>query len=392
MGRMMTKIVTPQDREPPFSPVIRTLLQFHRPCAQTVGVPVPGGAVTCALLRHGIASQEKKTTHVIAADSTPPQSISDEDALAQLALRDRLGCHHYRQRMNTEHYHAAEVFGGGRTRFHPENFPILRITLQCLLRATLTYWWGNWNARQHRVRENTIALRRLPPAFEGYRILQISDLHLDIDPKITTALIATLNPLHYDLCVITGDYRAETFGPYDAAMREAIRIVDAIRGPRYGILGNHDFLAMAPILERAGLPMLLNEHVAIERDGQHIYLAGVDDPHYYETENFEQALQGIPAEATTIVLSHTAETYRKALACGIDYMLSGHTHGGQICLPGGFAPLRNAQHPRAMDKGPWHYHELRGYTTTGVGCSMVPVRFFCPPEVVIHTLRHDPQG
>jgi len=167
-----------------------------------------------------------------------------------------------------------------------------------------------------------------------------------------------------------------------------------LRGPCYGILGNHDALGMAPHLETMGLRMLLNEHTALTRDGAAIYLAGIDDPHYYETENFEQALDGIPPEATTIMLSHTAETYRKALACGIDYMLSGHTHGGQICLPGGVAVLRNAHHPRTMDRGPWTYHELQGYTSAGVGCSMVPVRFFCPPEVTIHTLSHGlaPQG
>ncbi len=294
--------------------------------------------------------------------------------------------------MNVEHYHAAEVFGGGRTRFHPENFPILRVGLQIALRASLLYWWGNWNARQHQVRENMVSLRRLPSAFDGFRILQLSDFHLDIDPRITTGLIKALESLDYDLCVITGDYRSETFGPYGAAITEAARVMKVLKQPCYGILGNHDSLGMTPFLEALGLRMLLNEHVAIERDGEFIYIAGIDDPHYYETENFEQALEDIPPAATTILLSHTAETYRKALSCGIDYMLSGHTHGGQICLPGGFAPMRNAQHPRSMDKGPWSYHELQGYTTAGVGCSMVPVRFFCPPEIVIHTLRHAPSA
>ena len=334
----------------------------------------------------GYASKER--LFVTMSNKSAESTSTNHNAQDELALRERLGSHQYRQRMNVEHYHAAEVFGGGRTRFHPENFPVLRIGLQIMLRASLLYWWGNWNTRRHRVRENTMTLRRLPRAFDGYRILHLSDLHLDIDPEITTALLHTLAPLDYDLCVITGDFRCETFGPHDAAMAEAARVMSVLNKPCYGILGNHDSLGMTPKLENMGLRMLLNEHVAIEHENEIIYLAGIDDPHYYETENFEQALEDIPSEATTILLSHTAETYRKALASGIDYMLSGHTHGGQICLPGGFAPLRNARHPRAMDKGPWKYHELAGFTTTGVGCSMVPVRFFCPPEVVIHTLRH----
>ena len=317
---------------------------------------------------------------------------AEEQSLVHLALRERLGSHHYRQRMNVEHCHASEVFGGGRTRFHPENFPVLRIALQLILRGTLTWWWGNWNARQIRVIENPVRLRRLPAAFEGYRILQLSDLHTDIDPRITDAVIAAIAPLNYDLCVLTGDYRAETFGPIDAAMAETARVVAALKTPTYGILGNHDFLTMVPSLEAMGVHMLMNEPATIERGGEFIYLAGIDDPHYYEAENLEKALHGIPPEATTLLLSHTAETYRKALACGIDYVLSGHTHAGQICLPGGFAPLRNAQHPRAMDSGPWAYHELQGYTSAGAGCSMAPVRFFCPPEVTIHTLERSAEA
>lgn len=316
----------------------------------------------------------------------------DDESATHLALRERLGAHHYRLRMNVEHFHAAEVFGGGRTRFHPENFPVLRIALHFLLKGTLTWWWGNWNARQIRVRENAVRLRRLPPAFEGYRILQLSDLHLDIDPRITEALIETIAPLEYDLCIVTGDFRAETFGPYDRAVDESARALAAVKGPRYGILGNHDFLGLVPALEALGLRMLLNEHVKIRRGDDVIYLAGIDDPHYYEAEDFEKALAGVPPGATTLLLSHTAEPYRRALACGVDYMFSGHTHAGQICLPGGWAPLRNTRHPRAMDWGPWSYHALKGYTSAGAGCSMAPVRFFCPPEVTLHTLQRDTEA
>lgn len=384
LGAVIDKKCNPKARAPGFSrqeTKFAGRLQSRPAGAQTIGVnrrPMPWNRR--ARLLEQVTTAMKKSL-------SPGSGSADPDCA--LRLRERLGVHHYRQRMNVEHYHAAEVFGGGRTRFHPENFPILRLILQTVLRASLLYGWGNRNARRHQVRENSVRLRRLPAAFEGYRILQISDLHLDIDPAITTSLVKLLASLEYDLCVVTGDYRFETFGAIDNAMAETQRVMAAIRGPRYGILGNHDALGMTPHLESMGLPILLNEHVVLEHHGAEIYLAGVDDPHYYETEDFERAITGIPPGATTLLLSHSAETYRKALACGIDYMLSGHTHGGQICLPGGFAPLRNAQHPRYMDKGPWCYHELQGYTTTGVGCSMVPVRFFCPPEVVVHTLRSE---
>jgi len=87
-----------------------------------------------------------------------------------------------------------------------------------------------------------------------------------------------------------------------------------------------------------------------------------------------------------VLLSHSAEPYRAVQARGIDFMLSGHTHGGQICLPGGFAPMRNARQPSSMLNGAWVFHELTGYTSPGAGVCMVPVRYFCPPEVTVHVL------
>ncbi len=302
-------------------------------------------------------------------------------------LRDRLGIFLYRQRMNMQLYHAAQVMGAGRTRFHPENMPLLRRVLSLGLKATGLYWLGNRNARRIRVQHNEVALRRLPDVFIGYRILQISDLHLDIDPGITDALLKKLDNIEYDLCVITGDYRAETYGDITPAMEQTRRVISSLKTPVLAILGNHDFLEMLPCLESMGVKMLMNEHVPVSVEEQVIYVVGIDDPHFYETEDIEQAIKGVPPEATTILLAHSAEVYRKALACGIDYVLCGHTHGGQICLPGGRAILHNAHHPRQMIRGAWRYHDLQGYTSTGTGCSMVPVRFFCPPEIVLHTLR-----
>jgi uncharacterized protein len=249
--------------------------------------------------------------------------------------------------------------------------------------------WGmaRRNARRIALREHVVALRKLSPRFEGFRILQLSDLHLDIDPEITAALLERLQEAHYDLCVITGDFRAETWGNWGPALEETARVVAQLKPPVYAILGNHDFLEMVEPLEQLGLKMLLNEHVRIARGDDGIYLIGIDDPHFYETDNLEKALEGVPQEATKILLSHTAEPHRQALASGIDLMLSGHTHGGQLCLPGGYALLHNAQHPRSMGRGPWRIEELQGYTSSGAGCSMLPVRLFCPPEITVHVLR-----
>lgn len=302
------------------------------------------------------------------------------------ALQARLGDYLYLQRMNIQAYHAAKVIGQGRTLFHPENLPLLRTAITIALKCTLLYGWCRTQALDVRVERETLWLPRLPQAFEGYRILHISDTHFDMAPGLCERVLACLKGLDYDCCVFTGDYRGDTWGPWEAAVEETRRLLAHLRQPVYGVLGNHDFLEMVPPLEAAGLRLLLNEHVVLERDGAKLYLAGVDDPHFYETDRLEQALSGVPMHAPKILLSHTAELYRRALACGVDLVLCGHTHAGQLCLPGGVIVLHNAKHPRRMNRGFWRYQKLQGYTSPGAGCSLLPVRLFSPPAITLLTL------
>jgi predicted MPP superfamily phosphohydrolase len=133
--------------------------------------------------------------------------------------------------------------------------------------------------------------------------------------------------------------------------------------------------------------VLLNENTVIERDGQQLWFAGIDDPHFYRTHDFEAARRGIPQGACAILLSHSPTTYDEARHYGFNFMLSGHTHGGQICLPGGIALVRNGRCPPAQFAGAWTHHGLHGYTARGTGSCGVPARFNCPPEITVHILR-----
>jgi predicted MPP superfamily phosphohydrolase len=137
----------------------------------------------------------------------------------------------------------------------------------------------------------------------------------------------------YDMCVLTGDYRGATFGPFDAALAGLALARTHLRGPIYGVLGNHDSILMVPELEDMGVRVLLNECEIISRGDEAIYLAGIDDAHYYRVDNIEKAASEIPRDGFSILLSHTPEVYRQAAHAGFDVFLSGHTHGGQICLP-----------------------------------------------------------
>jgi predicted MPP superfamily phosphohydrolase len=161
-------------------------------------------------------------------------------------------------------------------------------------------------------------------------------------------------------------------------------VLARIKRPIYGVLGNHDTIRMVPDLEAMGIRMLLNECEPIMRGGATIYLAGIDDAHYFRVDNIEKAASTIPHEAFSILLSHTPEIYRQAAHAGFDLLLSGHTHGGQICLPGSIPLTLDSILQRRFGAGAWEYHNMAGYTSTGVGSSIVTVRINCLPEITLH--------
>ena len=322
--------------------------------------------------------------------SASPGVVVDRESVELRRLEKRIGRVHLRQRLGIEADHATQVFGRGRTFFHIENWYSIHALIRLTLRGLGLYRRGLRNATAIQIRHNTVIIPRLPAAFDGFTLLHLSDLHLDANPAYPTALIERLRQVEYDLCVITGDFRAKTHGPHDAAITALAQVRPHLRSPIYAILGNHDSIRMVPGIEALGITLLLNESVRVERGGATIHLAGIDDPHYFQVDNFDKAAADIPSEATAILLSHSPETYRHAAHAGFDLLLGGHTHGGQICLPGGIALLTNAACPRRFCKGAWQYHAMQGYTSVGSGASVVGVRYNCPPEITLHHLRASP--
>jgi len=314
-----------------------------------------------------------------------PELPSEETAALQ-ALEARVGHTHVRQRLSRER--DIEAFKRARGRFFEvESWH----SIHGLIRGGL--WLAGLHARARRnalaieVREHEVAIPHLPEAFDGYTILQLTDLHSDTRPRLIDALIEVVEPLRYDLCVMTGDYRASTYGPFDAALEDLKRLRPYLAGEVLAVLGNHDTIRMVPAMEAMGYRLLLNERVMIERDGESLYLAGIEDAHDYRLEDYQRAAADISRHAASILLSHTPEAYRQAAHAGFDLMLSGHTHGGQICLPGGVPLLTRASSPRALARGSWKHDGMVGYTSTGAGTSLVDVRLNCPPEVTLHRLR-----
>jgi len=302
-------------------------------------------------------------------------------------LERRLGRLHARQRLGIEQDHEAQIFGQGLNFFHIENATFSHTLMRGAFMLSGLYWRGLRNSLKVELIHNRIAARGLPAAFDGFTVLQISDLHVEMSEAAMERVAELASGTDYDICVLTGDYRAQTFGPYADAVAGVARLRKRLEGPVYGVLGNHDTVCMVPELEQMGVRMLLNECETIERNGARIHLAGIDDAHFYRMDNIEKAAQGIPHDEFSILLSHTPAIYRQAAHADFNVLLSGHTHGGQVCLPGGAPITLNCVLPRSMGRGRFAHHDLIGYTSAGAGVSVVPVRFNCPAEITLHHLH-----
>jgi predicted MPP superfamily phosphohydrolase len=302
-------------------------------------------------------------------------------------LINRIGAEHVERRLKTEREHEAQLFGQGTIFFNLENVSFAPLIIRMALMLTGLYGRARRNADRVLIRHNTVWSGQLPEGFDGFTILHISDLHADISVGAMRHLLGLVGDLRYDICALTGDYRGKTYGPFD----KSLEYIDALRArlkpPVYGILGNHDSIRMVPAMEAMGIRMLFNECEIITHGDQTIHLAGIDDAHFYRADDIGKAAAQIPRDAFSILLAHTPESYRQAADAGFDLMLSGHTHGGQLCLPGGFPIKLEARLPRSMGAGAWCYSGIAGYTSVGAGTSLLPVRLNCPPEITLHTLR-----
>lgn len=246
---------------------------------------------------------------------------------------------------------------------------------------------GRRNFLDVRLVENRVSIPGLPPAFEGFRLLQLSDLHCDLEPALMDVVEQAIRGIMCDAAVLTGDYHDHIGKSGKTSLALMRHLIPLLPQPRFAVLGNHDFLCRVPAYEAAGLPVLLNENSLIECRGDRLYFCGVDDPRFFQTHDLVRARRGIDPGSTTILLAHSPEVAAEAAGLGYSLMLSGHTHGGQLCLPGGIAVLRNAPVAVRFLAGAWTEGGMPGYTSRGTGGSTVAARLFCPPEITLHTLR-----
>jgi len=276
----------------------------------------------------------------------------------------------------------------GPRRRHWGEFKQLLVPFRVFLNASGLFAAGRRRALDLRLVELDLAHPDLPPEFDGYRLLHLTDLHLDGMPELTGLIAGLVRGRPVELCVWTGDYRWRMHGTYDQILPGIAEIAAAVSAAdgHLATLGNHDPAAIVDDLEALGLRVLLNETVTMRRGGASLHVTGLDDVHYFYTDAAAAALANAPA-GFKIALVHSPEAAHLAAAAGYALYLCGHTHGGQVCLPGGRPILTNSALHWRHAKGRWRRGRMIGYTGNGAGTSGLPVRFFSRGEVTILTLR-----
>jgi len=252
---------------------------------------------------------------------------------------------------------------------------------------------GKQNALDLKLRKLELEFDNLPLGFDNTTILFISDLHLDCMDGLTQKAQGLVKGLKPDLCIMGGDYRTESWGTYSTALHRLKNLLDHIQTKYgvYAVLGNHDCLEMVSPLKEKNVTFLVNDTKKLENDGDRIWIAGVDDPYYFEGCDLAETFDSIPDNNFTIFVAHTPGIYQAAAAYSPQLYLCGHTHAGQIQLPYIGPVITHCNVPKKMVHGKWSYKGMQGYTSAGVGTSGIPVRFGCHGEVVLMTLKRTPR-
>jgi predicted MPP superfamily phosphohydrolase len=243
-----------------------------------------------------------------------------------------------------------------------------------------------------------LQLEGLPASFAGFRIVQISDIHFDeyTEPSFLRRVVAQVNDLRPDLVMLTGDYIS--MGPLSLqfarrAMERCAEVLQEIRCPqRFAAMGNHDAALgeqyIGPILADVRIPLLINEHVPIYRDGDRVWLCATHDP-VTHVPDLDATIPAKP-DAPVLLISHGPDYADTVVAHPrgklVSAMFSGHTHGGQVRFPL-LPPLHLPEGGEKYVEGLFRLGRMQLYVNRGIGAVGVPFRLNCPPEITAFTLR-----
>lgn len=267
----------------------------------------------------------------------------------------------------------------------------VKIIRGLILFLLLAAFFDAWQVEPHRLvtHREIVPIPYLPSGLSGFKIAQITDLHLSHYGRTESLAIQKIREEKPDLIVLTGDYIGGRFIPKTSfRTEETERLYRDLKAP-YGvwaILGNNDDLQDAQELQECGIHVLINRNVYIPVKNTGFHLVGVNS--ICELSDLTLGFAGIPQKDITVFLAHTPDciVYTPYVKSGVNLALFGHTHGGQIRLPvigPVFLPLTRD----VPEMGAFRWKKTYGYTNSGLGMNWVPLRFCCPPEVAIFTFR-----
>ena len=309
-----------------------------------------------------------------------------EQAPAKPDLPSRLGADRFAHRLERESELRARKTHQGEGVFALERVLPLDTLIEWILRVSGFYGVMHREFLDVRVLENRVRVPGLPAGFAGFRLLQVSDLHCDLDEALIPRVVDAIASTRFDMAVVTGDYHNKIGRCSGRSMGLMRDVIPHLGANPVGVLGNHDFIEKVESLEESGLRILLNESVPVVRGEDVLWICGVDDSHFFENHDLTAARSGVPDGECRILLAHSPQIAEEAAQSGFALQLSGHTHGGQICLPGGFPVIRTAGVPRDRVSGAWMCDGMPGYTSRGTGSCGVAARWNCPPEITVHIL------
>lgn len=244
-------------------------------------------------------------------------------------------------------------------------------------------------ARSITITRHTLGLRKWPSAFDGLTVAFLTDLHCSplTPPAFLTQVIAETNRLKPDLILLGGDYVTRGTD-YVRPVGEVLAKLQAPMGV-YSVLGNHDHFAAPDLvrsaLRQAGIVDVNNAGHWLTSGGSRIRIAGVGDL-WEDKQDLKTALSGATEEDAVILLSHNPDYAMRLTDRRVRLVLSGHTHGGQIILPGLGAAVTNSSYGNRLLSGLIAFETFQLYVSRGLGTVVVPLRYRCPPEIVLLTL------
>ena len=271
-----------------------------------------------------------------------------------------------------------------------------------LVGAGLALYAGEVERHWIELNEVEVRLRGLAEAFDGMRVAQVSDIHMDAytEPFFLRYAVERIDALKPDVVLLTGDFVSDRPGTQSFMVGAAWQCANLLNGleckQRYAVMGNHDhFIGATQVTEALmanGITVLTNRAVPLERERARLWLAGVDDP----LTGKPDAMLAIPpairsvAREPVVLMCHGPDYVDHLISHGmaesIALVLSGHTHGGQVRLPF-YGPLTLPEMGQKYVEGMFRFGEMQLYVNRGIGTVGVPFRFDCPPEITLFTLR-----